>query len=287
MPKMRTDDGVELNYRIDDFRDPWITEPGDTIVLSHGIARSMKWWLQCTPALARKYTVLRYDIRGCGESSVPPEDATWSEERLARDVLNLIDHLGIEKVHWAGFESGGLWGMQFASTYTDRIKSLILCNVPLFIENIPGVQTAPEWQRTDGPKKRNLNIGSDALEKVGLRQWLMDTNWTRFDLATVDPKLLEWHLNEHSKTPVTVFQSIRMIAEDLDLAGALPKIKVPTLIMAGDRSPVTPLTGQVYMQSQIPNSRLMVFPNIGSSMHLLIPERVVKVMLEFLEEVAG
>ena len=270
MPKMRTDDGVELNYQVDDFRDPWITEPGDTILMSHGLAKSMKWWVQWVPALSRKYRVVRYDIRGCGESSVPPEGATWSVDRLARDALNLIDHLGIEKVHWVGFESGGVWGMVFASTHVDRIKSLTLCNSQLFVG-----------------ARRDLSVGSDALEKVGLRQWLVDTNHGRFDLSTVDPKLLEWHVNEQCKTSLQATQSIRLMAEGLDLSEALPKIKVPTLIMVGDRSYPSPLPGQISMRERIPNARLVVFPNAGSSIQLLIPDQCLDAILGFLEEVAA
>ena len=261
MPKMRTDDGVELNYQIDDFRDPWITEPGDTILMTHGFAKSMKFWVQWVPALSRKYTVVRYDIRGCGESSVPPEGATWSAERLARDALNLIDHLGVEKIHWVGFESGGIWGIEFVSTYPDRIKSLTLCNSPMFL----GERTILlRGEPTGGP---------EALEKVGLRQWLVDTSSVRFDLSSVDPKLLEWHIAESSKTPMQVAQSIRRVARSVDLSEALPRIKVPTLIMVGDRSPPSPLGGQISMQKQIPNARLKVFPNIASSIQLLIPDR--------------
>ena len=272
MPKMRTDDGVELNYHIDDFRDPWITEPGDTILMCHGFAKSMKFWVQWVPALSRKYTVVRYDIRGCGESSVPPEGATWSAERLARDVVNLIDNLAIEKVHWIGFESGGVWGMVFASTYPDRIKSLTLCNSPLLL----GEGTI----LSRGEPIR----GSEALEKVGFRQWLVDTRSVRFDLSSVDPKLMEWHISEQSKTTIQVAQSIRRIARSVDISGALPSINVPTLIMVGDRSPPSPLAGQISMQKQIPNARLMVFPSIGSNIQLLIPDRCLDEVLGFLEE---
>ena len=270
MPKMRTDDGVELNYQVDDFRDPWITEPGDTILMAHGFARSMKWWVQWVPGLSRKYRVVRYDVRGCGESSVPPEGATWSVERLARDALNLIDHLGIEKVHWVGFESGGVWGIVFASTHPDRIKSLTTCGTPLFIG-----------------ERRDLSRGSQALEKVGLRQWLMDTNSWRWDLSSVDPKLLEWHLAEQPKTPIQVALSILRIAESADLSGVLPMIKVPTLIMVGDRSPPNPPGAQISMQERIPNARLMIFPNIGGGIHLLIPDRCVETVLGFLEELGA
>ncbi len=50
MPTITTGDGVELHYQLDDFRDPWISDQGDTILMSHGLSRSMKWW---TPVGAR------------------------------------------------------------------------------------------------------------------------------------------------------------------------------------------------------------------------------------------
>ena len=115
---------------------------------------------------------------------------------------------------------------------------------------------------------------SDALEKVGLRQWLVDTNSSRFDLSTVDPKLLEWHVAEHSKTPDQVAQSIRPIAESVDLSAALPRIKVPTLIMVGDRSPPSPLAGQIFMQKQNPQREAEGFPQYSKQHPLADPRPV-------------
>ena len=266
MPKMRTDDGVEIHYHVHDFRDPWITDPGDTILLSHGFSRSMKWWNQWVPGLSRKYRVVRYDVRGCGESSVPAEGAIWSPERLARDALNLIDHLSIDKVHWVGFESGGIWGTVFAATYSDRIKSLTVANTPL----------AAGEPLTTG-------YTSELINEKGLRQWLIDTNANRMDLSIADAQLMEWHLAEQSKTSTAVAASIMGILETLDLSSRYFRVLVPTLIMVGDSNPVRSLESQRSMQQRIPNARLVVFPSIGAGFHLLMPDRCVEELLRFLE----
>ena len=268
MPKMRTDDGVELSYRVDDFRDPWAVDSGDTILMAHGFGRTMKWWTQWVPALSRKYRVVRYDGRGCGESSVPPQGATWSAERLCMDALDLLDHLGIEKVHWVGFESGGTWGMGFAASYPDRIRSLTLCSTPYF-----------------SGQRRGPTRASEVMQEVGFSQWLADTYSARMDLSLADPKLVDWHLAEHSKTPTEVAVAITRVAEDLDVSQWLPKIKVPTLMMVGDRCAPCPLDAQSSMQKQIPSARLVVFPNIGPGIHLLIPDLCVRELLAFLKEV--
>ena len=66
---VRLDDGAELFYKIDDFTDPW-TEP-ETVLLHHGMAKNHKMWFGWVPVLARHYRVIRFDMRGMGQSTVP------------------------------------------------------------------------------------------------------------------------------------------------------------------------------------------------------------------------
>lgn len=272
MPKMRTDDGVEINYQVDDFRDPWITSPGDTILMSHGFSRGMKWWTQWVPALSRRYRVIRYDIRGCGESSAPPEGSEWSADRLAKDVVNLIDHLGVQKIHWVGFESGGIWGKVFAINHPDRIKSLTLTNTPSIMTGYSPI-----------PASKAGIKGSEAVDQMGIRPWAEETIRTRFDPSIVPPELVEWHLTEQAKTPREVGVAILRVAESLDLSGKYSLIRVPTLIMVGDRFGVTPVEDQRRVQQEIPDARLVVFPRIGGGIHNLIPDQCTAEVLRFLD----
>ena len=271
MPKMRTDDGVEIHYRIDDFRDPWITDPGVTILLTHGFVRSMKWFAQWVPALSRKYRVVRYDVRGCGESSAPPEGDSWSADRLARDALNLIDHLGLQKVHWVGFESGGMWGLVFAINHPDRLLSLTVLNTPA-----TGIaRSLSAWGKGGGP-------GSEEIKKIGLKQWLLDSNRVRMDASMADPKMMEWHMAEQSKTPTHVAAGIMGILETLDISSKYSSIKVPTLIMVSENALNCPLEEEVAVRRQIPNARMVVFPHIGAGAQILIPDRCTEEVLSFL-----
>ena len=241
MPKVRTDDGVEINYRLDDFRDPWIEGPGGTIVMSHGFARSMLWWTQWVPALSRRYRVLRYDIRGCGQSSVPADNAAWSADRIAADVVDVIDHLGIDAVHWVGFEAGGLWGSVFAVNHPDRIKSLTVCNTPA------GIGT--------GHFAASGIAAADEIRKVGFPQWLIDTRATRMDLALADPKLDEWHVREHAKTTTEVAAALMDVLEVLDVSTMHSRIRVPTLVMYSDRAKSCPPEEQARVWQTIPDAR--------------------------------
>lgn len=279
MPKAIMDDGAELNYRIDDFMDPWIDEKDkDTILMHHGFARNLKWWIQWVPPLSRKYRVLRYDCRGCGESSVPPEEAEWSAGRLIKDALLLINHLNIQRIHWVGFESGGIIGMLFAVTYPDRIKSLTLPNAP--IKGPTKMSKTPMQTYT-----QSYSDPSTAIEKLGLREWVKESFRNRMDLSKADPKMSEWHITEHSKTPKQVAISLMRIFQDVDISERLSEIKCPTLLLVGDRSPICPLEMQRFMEQHIPNAKLVIFEGIGQGIHLLIPDRCTIEMLKFLETI--
>jgi pimeloyl-ACP methyl ester carboxylesterase len=279
MPKVRMDDGVEINYRIDDFMDPWIHEKDkDTIFMHHGFARNMKWWIQWVPALSRKYRVLRYDCRGCGESSIPAEGAEWSAKRFIKDVLNLIENLEIQKIHWVGFESGGLLGILFAVTYPDRVHNLILPNTPFKLPD----KTRPEAKETYAQGQIDP---ATAIEKLGLREWLKRSYSNRMDLSKTDPKMLEWHLNEHSKTRTDVAVKIMRFVQVADVSERLSEVKVPTLLMVGDRSSLCPLDQQRFMQQRIPKAKLVVFEGVGQGIHLLMPDRCTEETLKFLATV--
>jgi pimeloyl-ACP methyl ester carboxylesterase len=106
------------------------------------------------------------------------------------------------------------------------------------------------------------------------------------DLSKADPKMLEWHLNEHSKTSQFVAVTLmRYVQGRGDVYDKLSEIKVPTLLLAGDKSPLCPLEQQRYMEQQIPNAKLVVFEGFGQGIHLLVPDRCTEEALKFLDEI--
>ena len=166
--------------------------------MTHGYAQSMKWLQGWVPALARKYPAVRYDIRGCGQfNPLPPKGSEWSAARLAKDALNLIDHLGISRVHWVGYQSGGIWGMFFASSYPDRVASLTVCNTP----------SAAMLMRT----RDSGQIASGVIESIGFKQWVIESNDTRPSLRLASREEAEWHREEHAKTATEAAVDLRLL----------------------------------------------------------------------------
>ena len=85
-------DGLKLAYYVDDFTDPWRTP--DTLLLLHAAMGSALRWFNWVPRLARRYRVMRLDLRGHGNSAVPAPEQPFSLAHLVGDVLQLLDLAG-------------------------------------------------------------------------------------------------------------------------------------------------------------------------------------------------
>src|SRR4249919_2918661 len=105
-------DGVRLAYTIDDFTDPWANAP--TLLLLHAAMGHSKRYYAWVPRLCRHYRVVRMDLRGHGESAVPPAEPPLSMERLVKDTAELLDRLGARSAHIVGNSAGGYIGQQLA-----------------------------------------------------------------------------------------------------------------------------------------------------------------------------
>lgn len=120
----RTTDGVRLAYAVDDFTDSW--KPTETVVLLHAAMSNLRRFYAWVPVLARHLTVVRSDARGHGDSEAPGPDETLGIERLGRDVIDLLDHLGLDRVHVSGSSAGGYAAQWLAINHPERVAKLAL-----------------------------------------------------------------------------------------------------------------------------------------------------------------
>lgn len=140
-------DGTRIAYRFD-------CEAGKPVlVLSNSIATTLNMWDMQVDELAKHFRVLRYDFRGHGGSSVPA--GAYSLDRLGRDVIELLDALGIERAHFLGLSLGGFVGQWLGIHAPERIDRLILSNTSshlgpasYFDERITAVLRAPDTSET-------------------------------------------------------------------------------------------------------------------------------------------
>ena len=121
-PKPQTFDsaGVSIRYTVEG--------KGPPVVLVHGLTSSadMNWRMPGTiKVLAESFTVIAMDCRGHGGSG-KPEKADAYGVQMAEDVVRLLDHLKVPKVHVVGYSMGGMIAMKLAVKHPDRLLSVAL-----------------------------------------------------------------------------------------------------------------------------------------------------------------
>jgi 3-oxoadipate enol-lactonase len=268
MPTLPLTADSELFYEDDDFTDPWQTAP--VLLLQHGFSRNSRFWYNWVPLVGHEFRVIRPDMRGMGRSTVPAERYEPALDTFADDVRRLLDHLGIERIVFVGESFGGIIGLQFAHTYPQRTRALVLCNTPCRLPH--------------GELRQRFAAGGDwdAALQQGVGTWSTATIDMRLDTRIAPPGLREWYIAEMDRTSPAIARKLQAYLDTLDFREHLKEITVPTLLLVGEETPTSPLEQQRFMAAQIPHCRLAVHPDVGHGINVLKPEWCIQHIRDFL-----
>jgi len=262
----RTSDGLRLSYIMDDYTDPW--RPSDTLVMLHaaqGCARRFYAWV---PHLARDFRVVRLDIRGHGDSEVPGPKSALDIDRLAADVIELIDHVGSERVCLAGSSAGAMIAMRTAMNYPHRVRGLAC------------------FAGTAGMKDMDFDFEAWAadIKLKGMRKFLSDSMWHRFDIDHTEPRLIEWWLDLAASSNADLDYAARFVSvmAKLDLRDELGKIACPTLSVVPGDDPEHSLAEYEILRERIPSIEFVVFRGFRHNITDAVPDRCAKRLCNFL-----
>lgn len=250
-------DAVNSNYELEG------PEDAPVLVLSSSIGASLGMWDEQVPALVERFRVLRYDHRGHGKSPVP--QGPYSMEDLGRDVISLVDGLGIERFSFCGLSLGGMVGMQVASEVPERIEKLVLCC------------TAAELGPPSTWDERIEAVRSGGMES------LVDAVMERwFTPGFAGDKRVEGMRRMFLETPAEGYAACCEAIRDMDLRDRLSSIKADTLIISGSEDPATPPERGEEVRDSIPNARMSVIPDASHIANVEQPERFTREILEHL-----
>ena len=128
MPTIRIPPDLEMHYVVDDYTDPWLKP--ETILMLHGNAESSASWYAWVPTLARKYRIVRPDMRGFGASTPMPRDFPWTLDVIIDDYIRLMDALSVERFHLVAAKIGGTIARAFAARRPTRVHTLTVVGTP-------------------------------------------------------------------------------------------------------------------------------------------------------------
>ncbi|MDD9906245.1 MAG: alpha/beta hydrolase [Rhodospirillaceae bacterium] len=267
METFQAGDGNAIAYCVDDFTDPW--REAKTVILLHSAMANAQRYYAWVPAMARRYRVVRMDLRGHGDSAVPPADPPLSMDRLVQDVLDLMDHLQIERAHFVGNSAGGYVTQNLAMSHPERIESAALFGSTPGLKNTQAASWLPQ------------------VAEKGLRGFLAETIAERFDLDTTDPGIVEFFLDQCATNDTAFIGRFIGLMTTLDWSDRLSEIRCPTLIVMPGAETVGSTKNYDVMRDTIPDVEVVTYEGMPHNICDAVPDRCARDVLDFLERRFG
>ena len=239
--------GLQVYYREDWLGAPWLD--GEPAVFLHGNLENGEIWYGWVPRMAQRIRMYRPDLPGFGRSKALA-NFEWSLPNYTKVVADFLDAIGAGSAHIIGAKTGGAIAMQFAATYPQRTRTLVVASGP-FSSVDPKMESATQQMR----------LGSAA---------------TKQEMAYFD-KL------KGEASPETI-RGIRSMLSAFNLESVLPKITARTLIITSDRSALQSVETVLRFQPKIPNSRLLVLASDAYHIAVANADECVANVLAFMDE---
>ena len=250
---------VDVSYRIEG--------QGPALYLVHGIGARKTTWDKLSVGLKDRFTCVSYDLRGHGESPVPPTPYTLDD--LVDDLEALRQKLGHEKIHVAGHSLGGMIGPAYARAYPEHTLSVGL------------LSTAAGRSEDDRAK---LKAVGDAMEQNGIAETLgtFVARWFTDAFIQAHPDLVEARLQQVNDTPADVFLCVFWIYATTEMAPWLHEVKCPCLVLTGELDGgCNPRLNQ-FIDGELPDSRLVILEGLKHALMIEASEQVLPHLREFL-----
>jgi len=247
---------------------------GEPLVLIYGYAGHSGLWFRQTPVLSNKYRVIAFDNRGVGRSDKP--DTPYTMAMMAGDIAGLLDTIGIDTAHVFGISMGGMIAQHFALNYPKRVISLMLgCT---FCGGVHSIQPEPESMAALFDFERMKKM---TLEEI-VRQLIPFL--LSHEFIERNPDIVEERVAKSLEYP-TPMHGVTRQAEAImghDTYELLPRIKSPTLVIAGDNDRLIPVENSRILASRIPKAELAIIKGAGHEFFIEDAEETNQVVLGFL-----
>jgi pimeloyl-ACP methyl ester carboxylesterase len=250
-------DGLKINYKV--------AGQGFPILILHGWGGSSDSWAKFIEISSQNFKIFCPDLPGFGKSQKPPR--VWCNEDYCDFVFKFSEELKIEKFYLIGHSFGGGLAAKFVVKYPEKVKALILCSASIFrkrkrfslrqliayfLAKLHFILAIPFFEKYFYPIARKIVYKiAGVYDYYVIRDGIMKKTFSNV-------------VNE-------------------DLSYLLPKIKLPTLIVWGEKDDKVPLEEAFLIQKSIPNSKLEIIKKIGHVPHIKKPFELSKIILDFLK----
>jgi 3-oxoadipate enol-lactonase len=239
---------------------------GATVVLLHSVGLDRTFWAQASVVLERRFSILRVDLRGHGESPSPP--GPWRLEDLADDVADLVSRLGVDRAHVVGQSFGGLVAQHVAIRHPGLVMGLVLSGTSC---------TTSEAERTiflDRARVAQAE-GMEPVARAAIGRWFTEAGMDLPVVAKAYRRLLD-------DDPASWAKTFDAIAEH-NVLDRLGDVRARTLVVTGDADVATPPRFAEEMAAALPDCELRILEGVPHMGYLERPELLARTILDFLD----
>jgi 3-oxoadipate enol-lactonase len=235
---------------------------GPAVVLGHGYLMDHTMFDPQLAVLAPEFRVITWDERGHGETSAAGPFTYWDS---ARDVLGLLDHLGLSQAVLGGMSQGGFLSLRAALLAPERVPALVLIDTQAGQEDpavAPGYEQMEEIWMAQGPEPVQEVVASIILGTVDPKPWF--AKWAQFDRTGLR-------------------HAFRCLMDRDDITGRLGEISCPALILHGTADAAIPMAKAEVLRDGLGGPAELVAVEGGShASNLSHPDQVNAALLGFL-----
>lgn len=243
---------------------------GPALLLVHGWALDHRLFDPQRVALDRDFNTLVYDRRGFGASSAPPD-----LRRETRDLVQVLDRLGVERVHLLGMSQGGRIALRFAAEHPERLASLSLQGPVIdgFTVEEPVRERIPIAHYADLVRSGNL---------VDFRQeWKAHPMMAMDQAPDASVALLSTMLEAYEGRDLVAFTP-EHYAYGSDLLAELEGFSRPVLLLTGAKETAARKAQANKLLETFPDVREVILPKSGHLSNLVEPDAYNAALRSFL-----
>jgi len=272
-------DGIDIHYMEKGRSDS--DEP--VFILLHGSMYNLFTWDEVFDEFSSKGRTIAYDQApyGLSEKLIAGDwtgENPYTQKAAVEQLVTFLDALKLEQVYLVGSSYGGTLAVRTAIEYKERVAGLILVDAAVFVsESMPGwLVNSPQMTNVGPLMARSMGSGTSFYENC-----YADPNvfsGERKDNSMIMTEVNNWDF--------ALWQYLKAWSDvSFDFESRIPEIKVPALVISGEEDKVVPVADSEKLNSLIPNSKLLLIPNIGHLPHEEAPEQFIEIVFSWIDDV--
>jgi pimeloyl-ACP methyl ester carboxylesterase len=272
MPRLTTDDGVQLYYEE--------TGAGTPVVFVHEFGGDYRSWEPQIRYFSRRYRCIAYNARGYPPSDVPEDFERYSQARARDDIRAVLDALKIDKAHVVGLSMGAFATLHFGMAHGKRALSITVAG--------GGYGSHPaQYRQFQADSKKN----ADVIRSQGMKHFVTAYGHgpQRVQLEIKDARGFSEYVRQFEEhSPLGAANTLLGVQSRrpsfYDLTAEMARMSVPTLIMSGDEEEPC-LEVNLLMKRTIPSAALAILPRSGHAINLEEPALFNQLLESFFHQV--